>query len=743
MLIDDSNNLIILYKSNKNNDYNLSIWNINTKKLIYDFPLGLVEYNPALSFGQFSFVACKNRNILIKSNNTSKLFKLNLDSIGKIPIAYFESNVNAVMVSKDTVYFYNKSIGNNLNYKWFFGDGETSTELNPKHVYNKHGYYTVSLVAYGKNDTVVYRRNNYIYVVNKYIAKFEQEHRIGDNYLLFEPNNYSNGDLRICTFKWIVADTILYNINPKYLLTKPGKYDVTLIITDGFTSDTMTKKDYLQVKQKFIQNADLKKYLVLPDLKLDITANTVKEYSGSYYVLANSKEINGHFRFFMVDKKDFYITKSNVFPKNCYVEFINMEVLNQNKLLVNIPSAKQYALSIFNLFTSDTTSFFDSLDRASVSITQFLKLKDSLFVGGNLNGYYLPNYPYRANLSFLCNISNKEEANYIKFRSEQINASSTPYRGGTYFRSYYLPYRDSLLIFTSGLEYSEPVHKDGNVYRIYNYYLDKSTINFKTDIDSQYVLTLNNRHYLKTREETYLDHKNIPEIYNIKSTFVPSNVIKLNQQRLLSLDMSTSDFYVFDGTKNVGNIISNKNVRCKCIYELNDDVFVVGGQNSDGKAILSFLSNRDFSQLDVIVLDALYGAVRDILKTSTGEYLLLVENSVIGEKENVVLVECRDFLQKFVSISEQPNLNIENYVYTIKDNMLIIDVETGTKEISKIYIYDNLGRIVSNANSAKYWLQHSSIYIDLSTLNLLANQMYFFSLHSKNEIKTGKFLLLK
>lgn len=38
-------------------------------------------------------------------------------------------------------------------YLWDFGDGETSTESNPTHIYSRPGKYTVSLTVYYENDT--------------------------------------------------------------------------------------------------------------------------------------------------------------------------------------------------------------------------------------------------------------------------------------------------------------------------------------------------------------------------------------------------------------------------------------------------------------------------------------------------------------------------------------------------------------------------------------------------------------
>lgn len=51
------------------------------------------------------------------------------------------------------VKFTNLSSANAVSYLWDFGDGTTSTEKNPLHIYSKSGYYTVKLTVHGETDT--------------------------------------------------------------------------------------------------------------------------------------------------------------------------------------------------------------------------------------------------------------------------------------------------------------------------------------------------------------------------------------------------------------------------------------------------------------------------------------------------------------------------------------------------------------------------------------------------------------
>jgi hypothetical protein len=57
------------------------------------------------------------------------------------PIAAFTYNVNGSTVS------FNNSSLNATDYTWDFGDGETSTSVNPTHTYEANGEYTITLTA--------------------------------------------------------------------------------------------------------------------------------------------------------------------------------------------------------------------------------------------------------------------------------------------------------------------------------------------------------------------------------------------------------------------------------------------------------------------------------------------------------------------------------------------------------------------------------------------------------------------
>ncbi len=116
------------------------------------------------------------------------------------------------------------------NYIWQFGDNQTSTLINPSHVY-QIGNYHVSLQA--DNDAIV--KNNYISVKGLQ-ANFD--------YSLFKQRlslkNTSTGNPT--KFKWQIGTMTSILRNPIYNYIKKGTYQVSLTIYKGNLTDTITKQ---------------------------------------------------------------------------------------------------------------------------------------------------------------------------------------------------------------------------------------------------------------------------------------------------------------------------------------------------------------------------------------------------------------------------------------------------------------------------------------------------------------------
>lgn len=62
------------------------------------------------------------------------------------------------------VQFTDQSTGEITNWEWDFGDGETSTERDPRHYYSSDGSYSVTLIITGPDCEDRLTRDNYIEV---------------------------------------------------------------------------------------------------------------------------------------------------------------------------------------------------------------------------------------------------------------------------------------------------------------------------------------------------------------------------------------------------------------------------------------------------------------------------------------------------------------------------------------------------------------------------------------------------
>jgi gliding motility-associated-like protein len=68
-----------------------------------------------------------------------------------LPNSYFDLAPRQVYVNDEAVHYFNLSDNGDV-FEWDFGDGETTTEFNPTHVYKKEGTYDVTLKVWTSHD---------------------------------------------------------------------------------------------------------------------------------------------------------------------------------------------------------------------------------------------------------------------------------------------------------------------------------------------------------------------------------------------------------------------------------------------------------------------------------------------------------------------------------------------------------------------------------------------------------------
>ena len=162
------------------------------------------------------------------------------------PVADFEGMPTSGNIPL-TVNFTDLSTGEFDTWEWDFGDGNTSTDQNPEHIYTSADTYSVSLIVTGPggDDTLV--KTDYIFVTELApVAEFEGDPTFGDAPLLVSFHDLSTGT--VDSWNWTFGDGGSATVqNPSYEYVAAGNYTVTLEVTGPGGSSTETKVDYILI----------------------------------------------------------------------------------------------------------------------------------------------------------------------------------------------------------------------------------------------------------------------------------------------------------------------------------------------------------------------------------------------------------------------------------------------------------------------------------------------------------------
>lgn len=135
---------------------------------IVNFSSTLGTFNPATATTTngtastiFTATNVLSGNITATTDNQAVSTVINI--IYPVPVANFTAD-NTNGTAPGTVNFTDKSTGNITNYNWDFGDGSTSTDENPVHVYSTPGTYTVTLTVNGPGGCSTETFTDYIII---------------------------------------------------------------------------------------------------------------------------------------------------------------------------------------------------------------------------------------------------------------------------------------------------------------------------------------------------------------------------------------------------------------------------------------------------------------------------------------------------------------------------------------------------------------------------------------------------
>ena len=144
------------------------------------------------------------------------------------------------------VQFNNQSSGSISSYLWDFGDGSTSGDQSPYHVYGTPGSYVVSLTVTGPGGTSTSSQGNFVNVVySPPTAGFAASNVTGVAPLAVSFADQSAGE--ITSRSWNFGDdSSSADVSPSHTYA-PGIYTVSLTVTGPGGSDDEVQTDIIQV----------------------------------------------------------------------------------------------------------------------------------------------------------------------------------------------------------------------------------------------------------------------------------------------------------------------------------------------------------------------------------------------------------------------------------------------------------------------------------------------------------------
>lgn len=213
---------------------------------------GKVLYEYKLSAGK-TFGSSGVKSILVKalpppSANVCQLNEaetINFDfEVIDLPVASFKAP-EASCIGKEVSFNYQEQyIGRTVNsWLWDFGDGTTSTEVNPKHVYIKAGQFSVSLIL---GSTAGCISDAYVQVVNIYEQKEPLWQTaavlcLNEGVQFEDKTIYSSQDK--VTWLWDFGDQqSSTQQHPVHQYAKGGNYEVTLLVTNQYGCSNSFRK---------------------------------------------------------------------------------------------------------------------------------------------------------------------------------------------------------------------------------------------------------------------------------------------------------------------------------------------------------------------------------------------------------------------------------------------------------------------------------------------------------------------
>lgn len=213
----------------------------NTTNWLWTFPGGV----PATSTQQNPIVQYSTPGsydvILTASNSagSNTLTRTKYITVLSAPDPAFDFTVKI-----DSVFF--NTLGTPDSVHWDFGDGATSNQLDPVHVYSTEGTFNVTLQAFAScGDSMMTQDVVVVFLPEAEFGVSDQE-----GCATFTVDFNEQASANATSFNWSFpggTPSSSMDENPTVSYDQPGTYSVTLIVGNSAGSDTLTKSNYITV----------------------------------------------------------------------------------------------------------------------------------------------------------------------------------------------------------------------------------------------------------------------------------------------------------------------------------------------------------------------------------------------------------------------------------------------------------------------------------------------------------------
>jgi uncharacterized protein (TIGR02145 family) len=182
------------------------------------------------------------------SDTETKTDYIQVNQTGYAPVAAFIANPTSGTAPL-TVNFTDQSTNDPTGWLWDFGDGSTSTQQNPQHIYQDAGSYTVQMTASNSFGSDTETKTDYIQVNqtgSAPVAAFTGSPTSGTAPLTVNFTDQSTNNPT--SWQWNFGDGITSTQqNPQHTYQNAGDYTVQLTVTNSHGSDTEIKTNYIAV----------------------------------------------------------------------------------------------------------------------------------------------------------------------------------------------------------------------------------------------------------------------------------------------------------------------------------------------------------------------------------------------------------------------------------------------------------------------------------------------------------------